>query len=179
MSCNEVEVVTQTVHITVSESNGIVTIVNPPVVEFSINEEVVNIVIQEIENSLEIVEEKYTVTVAVVGAQGPKGDSGGAWTKHTSLVPANDSAVVDSNVLASFTSLDYVFNIFNTSEDLNRKLRMTAEKDGVTIDTVVYARSGLLKNVAIDANVNGLSGEIIITNNNNFSLEVSYARLIL
>ena len=103
----------------------------------------------------------------------------GAWTKDTDTVPALSSKVVDIVALANFHNLDHIFVIYNDAEAKTRRLQLTTVKEGATIRTSVYGRSGSLTNVQVSTVINSGNAEVTITNNNNYQLNVSYAKLSL
>jgi len=103
----------------------------------------------------------------------------GAWTKGSDTVPALSSKVVDLVALVNFHNLDHIFVIYNDAEEKTRRLQLTTVREGATIRTSVYGRSGTLPNVQVSTVINSGNAEITITNNNNYELNVSYAKLSL
>lgn len=103
----------------------------------------------------------------------------GAWTKFTNTVPALTTKVIDVLALADFHSINYAITLYNDSESKTRTFQMTAFREGVTINTSVYNKQGSLVSLESDVLVNGLNSELTIVNNNNFDLEVGFARLSL
>ena len=103
----------------------------------------------------------------------------GAWTKGTDTVPALSSKVIDTVALVNFHNLDHIFVIYNDAESKTRRLQLTTVREGATIKTSVYGRSGSLPNVQVSTVINSGNAEVTITNNNNYELNVSYAKLSL
>lgn len=103
----------------------------------------------------------------------------GAWDKELELIPANSTKVIDTLALNSFHSMDHIFSFFNDNEAKTKRIQMTSVREGATINTNVFGRSGSLLNVQVCTIVNGTDAEVEVVNNNNFDISVSYARLTL
>lgn len=103
----------------------------------------------------------------------------GAWTKANNSVGPSTTKVIETVGLSSFHNIDYIFTIFNEVEEKTRSLQMTVIREGGTIKTSVHGRLGSMTNISVVGNVSGSDMELEITNNNLYTVSVSYARLTL
>lgn len=102
-----------------------------------------------------------------------------SWEKFDNTVPASTTKVIESVVLSSFHSVDYILTIYNEVEEKTRRLQMTVVREGVTISTSVYGRLGSMTGISVNGNVNAANLDLEIVNDNGYQVNVSYTRLTL
>lgn len=103
----------------------------------------------------------------------------GAWNKLTDTVLASSSKNIDSVDFADFHGLDYIIVLYNDTEEVGRKIQVSAIREGAIIKDEVSGRSGSLSNVQVSINTVGSVANLEIVNNNIYDLSVSFAKLIL
>jgi hypothetical protein len=93
----------------------------------------------------------------------------------TDIIPANSSKVVDSVNLNTFKSANYLSFIDNDAESVRMSFISYVYKTVSGISDQLFARDGSV-NAEINFNINGTNVEFLITNNNNFDLNISYQK---
>lgn len=105
--------------------------------------------------------------------------SASVWEKAKKTVPASSTTIVESFALSSFRSLEYIINVKDTTSDKEKQLKLSVVKDDGSLKDCVYAIMGSAISLEINANINGLSYELEMINNELFAVEVSFARLTI
>ena len=76
-----------------------------------------------------------------------------------------------------FSSLNSVS--FSTIEEVSRKYNVAVLKQGATLIDEIYGRIGNLTQITTEVQIVGINSNLLITNNNNYNIQVSYARMAL
>jgi len=101
------------------------------------------------------------------------------WCDSKDDVPANTLKAVDTIALSSFRVAEYLVLFIGGSPEKTKSLKLNLRKTDSNIETQVYARSGDLLAVGIDAVINGANAELQVNNSEAFAIEVKFARLNL
>lgn len=101
------------------------------------------------------------------------------WTKKCDTIPATSVKVVDRVALSSFTRLEYIVEMRDTTSNKTKGFKFSVQNDETDLSDVLTAKVGNEINIEIYAKVNGSDCEIELTNNESFDLAVSFARLKL
>lgn len=103
-------------------------------------------------------------------APGPGGP-----TTVIDTIPALSSKVVDTVTLNTFKAANYLSHIENDSEAVRMSFISYVYKTVSGISDQLFARDGYA-NAQISFNINGSNVEFLITNNNNFDLNISFQK---
>ena len=103
----------------------------------------------------------------------------GSWEKSSNFIPAFTDKTIETIPLADFHSLDFIFTLYNDTENLSKRIHLNIIKEGTTLSTNVSGKLGRLPNIAVTASV--LTGDAIIAifNNNAYQIELNYVKLSL
>ena len=97
----------------------------------------------------------------------------------TKTVNPGNTVTLDEIPTNSFTEIDYLVTIRNTSTQQIKGLKMLVLKTDGSPSTQVYGRSGPNVASVIDANISGLNTNVFVTNNSLSVLEIKYTRQII
>jgi len=100
-------------------------------------------------------------------------------SRKGATIDPTSQKVVESIDLSKFKALKYFIIFFNTDNDITKEMEFTVSKNGSSVFSTVTNRIGIGMDLAIDAQVNGSSFEMNVTNNENYNLRMSYTRLTL
>lgn len=96
------------------------------------------------------------------------------WNRFQKTVPAGQTLVADSVFNSEFRAVEYKVS-FN-GDNKTKSLVIKINKLQATVIDEVYARSGDIINVTINAVLNGSSTELVIVNNEAYNLDVILLR---
>lgn len=92
---------------------------------------------------------------------------------------ANATTVVDSLPLIAFKVLEYTVSYSTGIPFRLKRLKFLVHKTDTNLATEVYAKSGDLLNIGIDAFINGDFAEVRLNNLENYAVEFIAARTII
>lgn len=104
-------------------------------------------------------------------------ESAALWKGKQTTVIASATKVVDTIALNSILSLEYVFTIYNDSEQVVRSFNYKVLNLNGSISDVLFAKLGSAINIEVSSASNGGNLEITIKNNELYNLEVKLTRL--
>lgn len=93
-------------------------------------------------------------------------------------IAANSTKTVDRIPLVAFECLEYSVTYKSDAEDKRKTLKLSLRKDDSTIETQVFAKTGDVLDVAIDADVVGSDAELQVINNEGFDLDFIASRIL-
>lgn len=123
--------------------------------------------------------------IGLAGPQGPQGPPGADGEGGTSLdflhklsdvVPANSAKTIDLRPLLDFDSLLYLINYKNTLNGVSKSLKMIVNKNDLGILNQVFGKIGSIINVGIDTLVDDDDMKLVLTNNENYDMAVTFIR---
>lgn len=96
----------------------------------------------------------------------------GIYREKVSVLPT-ESKVVHSIPLIDFDSLDYAVSVKKADQTLNRSFRLLVNRLDAGLSDTVSAIVGSVIGYSVDVVVNGANAEVVVQNNEAFSLEVN------
>jgi hypothetical protein len=97
----------------------------------------------------------------------------------TVSIPSGSTVTVDSVLYASIKSIDYFISLYKPDFTKAKSLKMTVTKINSDLSDTVYSRVGNDVDCSVIANKVGLNANLIITNNEAFSIECSFKKQTL
>ena len=93
-------------------------------------------------------------------------------------VPASSTAILDTNLLSTWSRIDYIINFKDSPVTVTKSLKLVAQNNAGTITDMVSERMGGPINVAVAVTDDGVDGFLEVTNNESFDLTVTFLRAI-
>ena len=121
----------------------------------------------------------FTGTFDAVGTTGGPGPGPSVWTNGNLTITSSSSSVINSEAMSSFQTDFYFITIKRVSDNAVRSFNFTVTNDNGSLKDVVHNRIGSNLNIEIDAIINGLDYEVVVTNNNASDIEVSYIKSLI
>ena len=98
------------------------------------------------------------------------------WTKSEVIVPASSTVVIDTNLLTSFSRLDYILNFKDDPVTVTKSLKLVVQNDSGTLSEIVTERMGGSIDVDVDVTDDAVDAFVEITNNESFDLTVTFLK---
>ena len=122
-------------------------------------------------------EEAVDLLTQILAALG--GGSTAVWTRFGPLtIPASSTVVVDTNLLADFSRIDYILNFKDDPVTVTRSQKLVAQNNAGTVTSTVTERLGGAIDADVDFTDDGVDGFLEITNNEVFDLTLTFLRAI-
>lgn len=94
-------------------------------------------------------------------------------------VPASSAMVIDTNLLSTFSRLEYILNFKDSPITVTKSLKLIVQNNAGTLTESVSERLGGSIDVDIDVTDDAIDAFIEVTNNESFDLTVTFLRAIL
>jgi len=101
------------------------------------------------------------------------------WQKFTVTIPASSTVVVDTNLLSSFSRIDYILNFKNSPVTVTKSLKCIFQNNGGNLTDSVSERMGGPINVAVNGTDDSVDAFLEISNNESFPLTMTFLRSII
>jgi hypothetical protein len=122
-------------------------------------------------------DDAITVLNQILSALG--GGSGTVWERFGPLnVPASSTVVVDTNLISSFSRIDYILNLKDDPVTVTRSQNLVVNNNAGTISDQVSNRAGGSIDVSIQVTDDAIDAFLEITNNESFDLTLTFLRAI-
>ena len=95
------------------------------------------------------------------------------------IVGASSTIVVDTNLLSTFSRLDYIINFKDDPITVTKSLKLVSQNDAGTLSNLVSERMGGAIDVEVDVTDDAVDAFLEITNNESYDVTVTYLRAIL
>ena len=99
-----------------------------------------------------------------------------AWSKFEVTVSASSTAVIDTNLLSSFSRIDYIINFKDDPVTVTKSLKVVVQNDAGDVSDVVSERMGGRIDVSVDVTDDAVDAFLEITNNESFDLTVTFLK---
>ena len=93
-------------------------------------------------------------------------------------IPAGQTVVVDTNLLSTFSRIDYILNFKDTPITVTKSMKLVVQNDSGNVTDMVSERMGGSINIQVSATDDSVDAFIQITNNEAFDLELTFLRAI-
>lgn len=103
----------------------------------------------------------------------------GLWEKQTFTINAGASQVVASKAMADLRHGEFIVNIRSSVDAKEKSLKIAVVNDESNLKDQVYARAGSPLDVDVQSQISGSDFNLVLTNNESFSVSVIVAKLIL
>lgn len=103
-------------------------------------------------------------------------DNALVFSKSTVVIPASTMVVVDTNLISSFSRLDYILNFKDSPVTVTKSLRLAVQNNGGSITDTVSERLGGTIDVLIDVTDDTVDTFLEITNNEAFALTMTFLK---
>lgn len=123
-------------------------------------------------SSTDVDGDKRAIDVFIRGTVGEE-EGGAGFTKSTIIIPASSMLVVDTNLLVSFTRLEYILNFKDDPITVTKSLRLIGQNNGGVVTDTVSERLGGPINVLVDLTDDSVDAFLEITNNEVFDLTLT------
>ena len=99
-----------------------------------------------------------------------------AFQKFTTTIPASSTTTIDTNLLSSFSRIDYIINFKDNPVTVTKSMKVVVQNNAGTITDSVSERMGGPINVQIANTDDAVDQFLEITNNESFALDVTYLK---
>lgn len=96
--------------------------------------------------------------------------------KFETTVSASSTAVIDTNLLSSFSRIDYIINFKDSPVTVTKSMKVVVQNNAGTVTDSVSERMGGPINVSIDNTDDAVDQFLEITNNESFDLTVTFLK---
>lgn len=94
-------------------------------------------------------------------------------------VPANSQVPIDTILLSALKFTTYSISYESQDKTISRGLKLNLYKDDINCATQVYGMSGSCMDIGIDCSENAGNVELIVTNNEAYSVNICFAKVNL
>jgi hypothetical protein len=101
----------------------------------------------------------------------------GSWEFFTVIVPALSSIVADTNLLSSFSRIDYILNFKDDPVTVTKSLKLIVQNNGGSVSDSVSERKGGPISVTVGVSDDSIDAFLDITNNESFDLTLTFLRV--
>ena len=98
------------------------------------------------------------------------------FTKSELIIPASSTTVIDTNLLTSFSRLDYIINFKNSPVTLTKSLKLVVQNNAGSLTDTVSERMGGAINVLLNVTDDSIDSFLGVTNNESFPLTVTFLK---
>lgn len=106
--------------------------------------------------------------------------TGAVWSLFGPLIiPPTSTVVVDTNLLSSFSRIDYVLNFKDDPITITKSLKLVAQNNAGTVSDMVTERMGGNMDIAVNFTDDSVDGFLELTNNESFAVTLTFLRAIL
>jgi len=94
------------------------------------------------------------------------------------VIPASSTVVVDTNLLSTFSRIDYIINFKDDPITVTKSMKLVAQNNAGTVTDMVSERMGGSIDVAVSVTDDSVDAFLEITNNEIFDVVVTFLRAI-